>query len=284
MKKSEFIWNEFIYGGHWLSLGASAITLAVILILGVPFHLDLLILTYLLSYCIYKFNHYKEYSTDAEMKSLTAMHIKHYISYLPKIIFLNILLFILVLFYFGNIKIWIFGLFMLFSGLFYTLVGKKLAKKIIALKSIYIAACWASIVLFITFYYSLSFDWRIFLLFMFVFLRFLVDTIYYDIKDIKSDSKHQIWTFAGYLGKEKCLDFLQILNLFSFTPLFVGVLLGVLPTFSLFLFFIFFYNFYYIVKARDTTIDIRSLTYILVDGEYIYWPFLLLIGIVILPS
>lgn len=281
MKFSEFLWNEFIYGGHYLSLGAPAIALFTMIMLGVTIRLEFLLIAYLGAQCIYNYNHYSEFTIDALSDSFTAQHIKRYLKIHPFIVAIYGILFFVLLLFLGNLNAFLFGCFLLLLGLLYTIGGKNIAKRIVGLKSLYIAVSWAFIIPLTVIYCSYYFDILVLVLFLFVFFRFLVDTIFYDIKDIKSDKKEGILTFASLLGKDTCLDFLQIWNLISFLPLLIGIFFHILPTYSFFVFIIFFYSFYYIYKARDKNADIRSLTYIIVDAEYCYWPFLLFLGLLI---
>ncbi|OYT58315.1 hypothetical protein B6U70_00945 [Euryarchaeota archaeon ex4484_162] len=204
---------------------------------------------------------------------------KRYDKYLPPLTIFYEITYFIVLFYFGNrISLFFGGLLMLF-GLLFTERGKKLSKKIVCFKSIYTSFSWSLLTFFTILYHSCQINAAALIFFIFIFLRLMIDTIFFDIKDIESDKKEGLLTLPIIFNNRKNLsNFLVFLNFISFVPIVVGVLTKTLPLFSLFLLPLIFYSLYYIQKAKSRETDIHFLSYILVDGEYYYWPFLLFIG------
>jgi len=180
---------------------------------------------------------------------------------------------------FGTVNSIIFGTVFLFIAMLYTMKLKKITTKILGFKNIYTSFSVSLSLVFIMLYYAYPFTWFVLVLFIFLFLRFIIDTSFCDIKDMSADKKLHLKTFPLHLGKQKFLLLLHILNFFSFFLLLTTILLKIIPSFVIvFSLFIFFYNCYYIQKASNPKTNIHLLSSTIVDGEFIFWPFVLYIG------
>lgn len=280
MKKSDFIWNEFIYGGHWGSLSSSAIALSVMVVLNLPIHLDFLLIVYLGCQCIYTYNHFREIDSDSLSGSRRAQFLGNHRKIQQFLTAAYGFLFIFLLIFYQSWIVLLFGIMLLSVGLLFTFKAKGYSQTIVGFKSIYASFAWSLLVPFTVLYVKSSITLSVLIIGFFVFLRFIIDTSFFDIKDMKSDEQRKLKTFVLYFGKERCLTLLHYINLLSIIPIIFGVFFQFLPRFSLFLFFVVFYDMYYIERARNEKIDIQSLSYIVVDGEYYYWPLLLFIGMI----
>ena len=58
------IWNEFVYGGHLLSLGAVSIVYTASILLDIRITWDFLLVVYLGTESVYLYNRFKEYKVD----------------------------------------------------------------------------------------------------------------------------------------------------------------------------------------------------------------------------
>jgi 4-hydroxybenzoate polyprenyltransferase len=278
-----FVIDEFVHGGHLLSLGSSAVALSTMLLLGTTIRWEFLLIVYFGTYCIYNYDHYKGLNIDSLNNSNRSNHLKKYNKIIPVIIIIYAIGFFSLLIEFGNFQSFIFGGALLFSGLFYTSKVKKMTEKIVGFKNFYTSVSIASLVFFTGIYCSIPFGLVVLLLFVFLFLRFMVNTCFCDIKDVDADKKYGIKTFPVILGKEKFLSVLHVINVVSFIPLLIGVYLRILSLFSLFLIVSIVYSFYYIQKAKQKETDIQSLSSIVVDGEFAFWPFILFMGSSLIP-
>jgi len=278
MRISNFIWNEFIYGGHWFSISASSIVFSTMIILSLQIRWDLLIIVYLLLQCVYNYNHYKELHLDSLSSSERPNHLNIYIKSLPYITLIYGISFIFLIVYFGNIESLIFCIFLLFLGISFTSIFKKFTAKVIGFKNYYASFTLGSLIIFTAIYCSYELNNHLFELFLFSTFRFFISSSFSDIKDMPIDKKQNLITFPIYFGKQKFLTFLHIFNFITFIPFFI-IIIETNLNFIPFLFFTYFYTFYYIAKANNRNVDIQSLTNIVVDGEFIFWPFLLLIGL-----
>lgn len=281
MKCSEFLWNEFIYGDHWVSLGCISISLSTMLLLNLQIRWEFLLIIYLGTLSIYRYNHYKEIKLDEKSNSKRTYHLKKYKKTLPYTIIIFAILFCVCLIYYGDLRSIFFGIILLLLGLFFTDIFKKVTRMIIGFKSFYTSFSFSLLILFTTTYCSYKIDKIVFFFLLFCFLRFFIGTSYSDIKDMNIDKKNKLLTFPIIFGKDKFLTMIQIINLISLILIMISIFFNILPIYILILSFAFFYSFYYIVKSRDDSLISNSLFAVIVDGEFIYWPFLLLIGLVI---
>ncbi|RLF57799.1 MAG: hypothetical protein DRN25_06010 [Thermoplasmata archaeon] len=281
MKISDFIWDEIVHGGHWGSLSAPAVALSFMYIIG-DIHWELLVIVYLATQAIYTYNHYKEIEKDELSNAPRVRHLKRYKEYLPLITACYSIGFFSILFYFANRFALYFGSFLFLLGILFTHRGKHVTTSIPGFKTIYASLCWGMIIIFVTIYCNYSFDLRIFLLFVFVFLRFVVDTIFFDIKDAEVDKRQGLLTIPIVLeNKVKCLKFLHTINFLSLLPIMIGIVFDILPVFTISIALTVIYTFVYLEKSKQKDADILSISYILVDGEYVFWPFYLLVGNII---
>ena len=274
----KFVWNEFIYGGHLLSLGASSILCSGAIIFNKKVSIPLLIVGYTMAQIVYFYNHYKEIKKDFLTNSERVKHLEKTKNYFLIICILYCLFFIISLIYLNNLKAILIVLLIIFGGLLFTDFFKNFTKKITGFKNFYVAFFWALLIILAGVFYNIPFDLSLFLLFSFVFLRWLVNTTFFDIKDIESDIKENLKTIPILLGKAKTLNYLHIINIFSFLLIIISIYKNILPLFSLSLLVFYFYSFYYLQRAKNERIDVHNLSYIMVDGEYLFWPFILLFG------
>jgi 4-hydroxybenzoate polyprenyltransferase len=151
------IWNEFVYGGHLISLGAVSVVFTSSILLNINITWDSLLVTYLGCQIIYLYNRYKEFNIDFLTNPERTKHTEKYIRYIPLIIFIFSLLAIGILIYFEKFHALIFGFFLVFLGLLYSLFLKKLTKKIIGFKNFFVTLIWASLVIFLAFNFNFYF-------------------------------------------------------------------------------------------------------------------------------
>ena len=282
MEHSNFIWDEFIYGDHWISLNSISVSLCTMLLLGLQIRWEFLLIVYLGTLSIYRYNHYKEIKLDEMSNFGRTNHLKKYEKMLPFTIFIFAILFFVFLIYYGNLKSIFFGIFLLLLGFLFTGIFKKATRTVLGFKSFYTSFSFSLLIFFTTIYYSCQINKLVLFFILFCFLRFFIGTSYCDIKDMKIDKKRKLLTFPVVLGKQRFLTFIQLINLTSLFIVILAIFFQIFPVYTLMLSFAFFYSFYYIIKSRDTSYDINSLFAVIVDGEFIYWPFLLLVGLLVL--
>jgi len=272
------IWNEFVYGGHLLSFGAASIVFTSAILLGIKITWDCLLVVYLGTQSVYLYNHFKEFEKDSLTNPQRSEHIEKYVKYIPLITLFFSLTAIVIVIYFNKILALLFGLLMLFGGLLYSKFLKKFTRRIIGFKDFLISFLWATLVIFLAYYYFFSWNFALILMVLFIFLRLFLNTNFFDMKDVESDIKEGLLTLPVILGKKTLIKFLTIINMLSMIPIIFGVFLDILPNFSLILLLTIPYSFYYLKQTSKESVDLRFLSYVLVDGEYLLWSIFILLG------
>jgi len=282
MQLSRFIYDEFIYGGHLLSIGASCIALTTMLLFNLGIRFEFLVIAYLGTQCIYVYNYYKEFDYDKICNHCRTFHMKKLFDYIPILLSIYGILYVLLLILYGNVKSIIFGICLLSIGLFFTIKGKDTSKNITGFKTVYTAFSWSLLVLFTLIFYSkMLFNLSIIFFILFVFIRWIINTSLFDLKDMESDELRELKTLPLKMGREKFLFFIQTLNLLSIVPILVAILFFNLPVSSIVLTLIFFYTFFYIYRLPDEKNELTKFSHIIVDGEYFFWPILLIFSFLI---
>lgn len=271
--------DEFILGGHLIALGATCIVLASAILLNISITIGCLVVIYLLTFSSILYNRYKEEKIDYLTNPKRTDNLKKYFNNIYLITFFCISVSVAILIYNHKLKALLFiaGLFIL--TIFYTVYFKWATKKIIAFKNIYFSLLISLAVVFLAIFYSYSFLNLAFLLvFVFVFFRMFVNTIFLDIKDIKSDEKNNLLTLPRVIKNNRVvLQILKIITILSVAPIIIGYFIGLLPNFSLMLLFVIPYSFYYFNKSENEN-NFYLVNYILADLEFAIWPVLIIIG------
>ncbi len=273
-----FFCNEFIYGGHWLSIGGSAFAISIMLMLNIVFKFELIFIVYLLCLIVYNFDHYISIEQDSVDNPNRTNHLRKYQKFFPLILTIYGSLFLGLLSYFGNFQSLLVGILILVIGLLYSIGLKKLTKKIIGFKNFYTSFSVSMLVILVSFHIGLNLNLLAIIVFVFIFLRLMINSSFCDLKDMKSDKKKDLMTLPIYLGREKILSLLHVLNIISILIIVVSVILKILPLYTIFLALSFPCVLYYLNKAKNPRVDLENLSSGLVDGEFILWPLLLIGG------
>jgi len=283
-KVLKLIQDEFIYGGHLQSLGAASIIFVSGILLKIQISWDILLVTYLLAYIPYLYNRFKEIKIDDLTNPKRTQHLKKYLKWMPIIFYFTIFILVGSLVYFTNFRTLVFASFLLVFGLLYTLIFKKITKKIALLKNIYVSIFFALLPFFLVTYYLYSLtDFlkiNILSLAMFIFLKAFLIQILLDIKDIESDKEQRLRTFPIIIGEKNTFTILSIFNFLVTIIITMGFsfYFNIFPKIILMLIFTFPFSLYcyYLAKNR------KYLGYILQSGEFLLWSPLILIGKIIL--
>ena len=273
--------NEFVYGGHLLSLSLLGIVVASAIILKINFTLDSLIIVYLVVQVIYSYNRYKEIEQDIITNPERSEYLKKQKNFFPFLISFYILLLGLLLISYSGAGAAYLVLVMVFLGVSYTMIFKRFTYKFLGFKNIFVAFTSSLLAPYLAFYYSNSLGWSVLLLSIFIFLKTFINTSFSDVKDIGADKKEGLKTLAIYLGEKRLLIFLKILSISSIIPLLIGVYIDELPYYSLFLFLTVFYNFYCFKEFEKRKKKQEKIFSILVDAEFYLWPVTVFVGKII---
>ena len=270
-------WDEFVYGGHLLSLGAVSIVATTAIILGYKTTWDLLLIVYLEVESAYLYNRYKEFQKDFLTNPERTSHVATYVKAIPVFIVASLLVMFGIVVYCAKFPALVFVLVLFVFGILYSNGLKQFTSKMPGFKSVFVALMWAMLAILFVVYYSLPINLAVILVTCFVFLRQIVNTSFFDIKDIESDKKEGLLTLAIVLGKDRLIALLVFLTWLTALPILAGFYLKLFPVTSLFLLLTIPYSFYYLHKVRQEHINISFLYNVIVDGEFmLWWPVLML--------
>ncbi|MGB7969199.1 MAG: UbiA family prenyltransferase [Methanobacterium sp.] len=280
------ILKEIIHGGYLTALGAPALVLTTSIITRSAINLPLLIISYLIPLIIYSYDYMSDLDKDVETNSDRYEHLQKKKKYYPLIMIFYIILLIALLIIFSNYKLILFIILITLGGFLYATVLKGLTKKIPIFKNIYTVLTWSlGGTLFVPLQFSLTISLPFIIVFLFINMKGMINAIFFDLKDSLNDSKEGLKTLPVILGKKNAIKLLHLLNLVSFIPLIIAVILRIIPMITISLILFFFYSFYYLNKAQkhigeDIWVRLGSIA----DFEFIFWPVVLMISLLIFNS
>ena len=272
------IWNEFVYGGHLLSLGAVSIVYTSAVLLDIRVTWDCLLVIYLGTQSAYSYNRYREFEKDALSNPERTRYLAKYVKRLPIIIVCMVSGCIGIVLYFEKIPALVFTFVLLSIGFSYSLIFKNVAKRIIGFKDIFVSLGWALLAVFLALYYSYPLNLSLFLVFLLVFLRLLVDTTFFDIKDVESDRKEGLLTPAIVLGRKKLYSLLYIITILAAGVILAGFYFEHFPAQSLMLLLTVPYTYNFLRKSQNNRTNKEFLYNVIVDGEFVLWTVFVLLG------
>jgi 4-hydroxybenzoate polyprenyltransferase len=116
------------------------------------------------------------------------------------------------------------------------------------------------------------------LIFTLVFIKAIVNAIFFDLKDIDIDKANNVKTLPVVVGKKNSINILNALNIIAFVPLFIGIYLNLINLSGISLLIFALYGYFYINKANSASSDeLESAAHTLADSEFIFWPLVLVI-------
>ena len=129
-------------------------------------------------------------------------------------------------------------------------------------------------------YYEAPVNMAVILIFLFYYFRIFISNAACDVKDIESDKKRGLKTFAISMGEDGAMIFLNVLNTASGLLIVWGIYSNVLPLFSATLLVTIPYAAYYFhLNSKMSSKEVFANA--VVDGEFLLWLPYLLIGKVI---
>ncbi|MBU4534451.1 MAG: UbiA family prenyltransferase [Euryarchaeota archaeon] len=264
--------NLFLYGGFIPALWGPSLLLTVSLSTDMPHDMIIILVSFLLPLIIYSYDYYADMAKDIETNPERA-NLDKKLNY--NLIILYVCFLIGLIIYIFNYMIILFVLTLFAMGILYASVFKKITLKIPAFKNFYLSFIWSLWGTFLIVMYNYEeVNIRLVLIFLFIYAKVLLNTIFFDIKDAKSDKKEGLKTLPAVLGIFKTITYLHVLNLLTAFILILGGILYILPPYCLLLTIFYLYVFYYleIIKNKSQALSKKSM---LADLEAIFYPLLL---------
>jgi 4-hydroxybenzoate polyprenyltransferase len=283
-----YLGREFVHGGHLLALGTASIAAFSALLLGFAPTWDLILMAYLFSYGAYTVNRSVEIDKDALTNPERTKHLQSRKRYLPLVAgacfavgyilaaFRNIFFFSALLLPLALTVAYSVGS----KRLVPVMGASKLKEKLLA-KNIAISFGWSLIPLLVGLYY-LQLEFAILLLAPFVFLRLMVNTIFFDARDRDGDKKNGLRTIPTVYGEKGSYKVMHLIDFLSALYLIVVILAGFLPIYSAVMLVFPIYSTLYELLALRYRSKIDILADVVGDGEYILWGPILVLGRIII--
>ena len=276
--------TELVMGGHILAFGTASMAAASAILLGVRPTLPLVTMAYLFSYGAYTMNRSTELKADAVSHPQRTGYLSRRGRYLPVITFgcfaggyllaaiTNLIFFVALL-----VPLLLSLLYSVGSSRLVPLLGaRKLKEKLLA-KNLSVSFSWSLIPLLVALYYQQA-SLVLLLLAPYIFLRLMLNTILFDVRDVEGDKANGIRTLPIALGRARSFRFLAVLDLISL--LYLAWLEGfsLFPSYAIVLIVLPLYSSYYRWLASSHPAKIDFVCDVVADGEYILWGPLIYLG------
>jgi len=277
------VYKELVYGGHLLALGTSSIAATAALLLGKSPTWDLLLMGYLFTLGAYTINRVSDFREDAlshpdrtaylrgrlgTLKGVAAgcFAIGYFLAYLRNIVFFAALL----------VPLALALAYSLGSDAMKGALGASRLKDVVLVKNVTISFGWSLIPVMVGLYF-LQLPLAILALCPFIFLRLMVNTIFFDQRDVEADRAVGVKTLPLAMGGRGSSRVMDIIDVGAGAYLAAVVAAGVLPLFTAALLIFVPYSLVYRAYARSGK-HRDSLRDFAADGEYVLWGVVTYIG------
>jgi 4-hydroxybenzoate polyprenyltransferase len=276
--------NELIYGGHFLALGTSSIAASSAILLGKSPTLPLLLMAYLFSYGAYMLNRGSEFDQDSVSNPSRTNYLQGRSKFLTVISAISFGLGYIIAF-FSNLIFFAALLVPLALALAYSVGSKKMKgligatrlKEKLLVKNLAISFGWSLIPVLVGLYYKslplllLSFG-------PFIFFRLMSNTIFFDVRDVKADSKYGVRTVPVVYGKTRAFSIMNAFDIASAIYVGILVLLAFFPLYTLIMCVLPLYSVVYRLASLRPKSNMDYLCDVVADGEYLLWGPVLFVG------
>lgn len=272
------IWNEFVFGSHFISLAGSSISVIGALLIDIELTWAVPVIFYLLLQVGFFYNRHKDFKKDSLTNPERTQYVQRYIKYLPIIILLYSIVFVSILVCYGSLYSIILGLVMLLLAFLYSEKAKEITKKVLVFKELCFAACWGLLILLLVLFYSKPISMAATLLIIFIFIRIFVATSLFDIKDAISDRREKLKTLPVMIGEKGSYSFLTVFSFLAFMPLVIGIYLNVFPFYTFSLILTIPYTLFYIYQMKKRKMNPILLHYFIIGSEFNFYLLFLILG------
>jgi 4-hydroxybenzoate polyprenyltransferase len=283
MSLSSAVYKELVYGGHLLALGTSSMAATATLLLGKTPTWDLLLMAYLFTLGAYTINRVSDFREDALSHPDRTAYLKGRLRALRGVA-AGCFALGYIMAYLRNLTFFAALLVPLGLALAYSLgsdrmkgtLGASRLKDMMLVKNVTISFGWSLVPVLVGLYF-LQLPLAVVALAPFIFLRLMVNTIFFDQRDVEADRAVGVKTLPLKMGIDGSSRVMDLIDVGSGAYLAAMVLTGVLPLFTSALLVFIPYSFAYrgyarSGKHRDSLRDFAA------DGEYLLWGVVTYIG------
>lgn len=236
------------------------------------YNINIIILTFLITFSVYGLNKLTDLKEDVINNPDRAKTIKK-IEIIFKFTVTLAFIFSMVLGFRIDILTLPVIIFPLALGILYSVKFSKnfpRLKDITGVKNITIALSWAVVSTFLPVIYSSEKKSILIILIFYLFsIKSLINSILFDIRDIKGDRENKIRTIPVFLGKDKTIKLLLILNSTLIPWIIFAYFWGFFYKYFSVLIFLILYGYWYILYFSRDFIKIGKSMDLFVDGEFI---------------
>ena len=277
MSASSAAYKELVYGGHLLALGTSSIAATVAFLLGRVPSWDLLLMAYLFSFGAYSINRISDFEQDRVSHPQRTAYLEGRRGSLVAISAISFVIgYALALA--RNLVFFVGLLVPLALALAYSVGSRRMVgalgfsrlKEGILVKNVAISLGWALIPVLVGLYY-LELPLAILALTPFIFLRLMVNTIFFDQRDVEADSAFGVRTIPAAFGLKKSSRVMDLLDLASGVYVLAIVAASLVPVFAVALAVFTPYSIAYRTYAKRSERHSNSVRDLAADGEYLLW-------------
>jgi 4-hydroxybenzoate polyprenyltransferase len=289
MKKIKDLLNFLAYTNILLGISLIFAAYVVSVILTLTIDATVLIIVFLMEFAIYNMNRYTDRTEDSishpNRASFTEKHGKFFF-------LLSVLSYViaLIMTFMRNLPTFFIVILPLLIGIFYSIrwvpdnignrIGFRRLKDIPIIKNLVVALAWAiASVLVVSFYFGSQISIISAFLFVFMFIRFYINTVTFDMRDIKGDSKSGLKTLPIILGEFRTKIFLVSVNTILAAFILFLIFIGWLPPIAHLLNLSTVYTYIYLYLFGKRNIDNKFLCDVVVDGEYIFLGLIFILGV-----
>jgi len=155
--------------------------------------------------------------------------------------------------------------------------GTRRLKDALLVKNVAISFGWSLIPILVGLYFQ-SVPILVYALAVVIFLRLLVNTILFDVRDVEGDKMFGVRTIPTVKGQGQAFKAMAVFDALSAIVLVILVLAGALPFYALALLAFNLYSFCYRAIARRPGTKLNFICDVLADGEYLLWGPVIFIG------
>jgi len=237
------------------------------LLYGIKYNFNLLLASFFITFVVYSFDKISCIDEDykrMQNRSIFIYNNKNLILFGIFISYISAFIFTLI----TNLYALIIIHFPLLIGMIYSRkIFNVRLKNIIGIKNIVVALSWTIIGTFLPLVINSKEIIIIFFVFYYIFIKLLINTIIFDIRDIKGDSMNGVITIPVFLGLKKSKNLLLILN--STLILWLIFSNNLFYKYFYILIFTIIYGYLYILYFCKNNKMIGKSLDIFVDGEFI---------------
>ena len=277
LSRVNFVAREFVYGAHFLALGAAALVIAASLTTKTNLHWSYPFLIYLIAYTAYLYDRLLGLDPDKLTNRQRVNHLKKYSHRIKPLLAALLFLMLFIITAYRHLyrppllaAIWA----MYLGGILYGVYLKKLTRHILAFKNFFVALEYSLPIIILPLFPQFNLERPLVLLIVLSFLKVFIVTSYFDIKDVTTDRREHLRTLPVLMGIKNHLHFLRVLDLFWGLIMILALMLQWVPTATGWLLLTVPYDLYLFHKTEQQN-ELTANLYFLVGSQFLLWPFLL---------